>query len=337
VTVEIVVSESPEPPKPKSVKRVEQEKRDGDRKTKTKASKKKKAASADDVSFGVSSGIASSSIDDLSDVNTTGAADGDALVFDGTNWVDVPYLLATLGDTNITSPATDATITWDGTDWVDTVPTLAWLDDVDLTGAADGDVLTYDSGTSKWVPEAPSGGGGGGWTLKTNMPLNGSLTGITAMSGTWVTGTGCIQQTDTSASQRRARTTTDRGGAVTAVEVEMRFDSGSGLRRFGLGLGAGAGSPVAYLTGDGASAWTVSTERDSTTGWTTGDAATYTAGNWVTFRILCTGTSIEVFVDGVWVASAEGALTESAKYPYMYTYQAAASFRNLKVWTLDGP
>ena len=35
------------------------------------------------------------------------------------------------------------------------------LTDVDTTGVADGDVLTYDSGTSEWLPVAPSGGPGG--------------------------------------------------------------------------------------------------------------------------------------------------------------------------------
>lgn len=40
--------------------------------------------------------------------------------------------------------------------------TLAGLTDVDTTGVADGDVLTYDSGSSEWIPAAPSGGGGGG-------------------------------------------------------------------------------------------------------------------------------------------------------------------------------
>lgn len=34
------------------------------------------------------------------------------------------------------------------------------LTDVDTTGVADGDVLTYDSGTSEWLPAAPTGGGG---------------------------------------------------------------------------------------------------------------------------------------------------------------------------------
>jgi hypothetical protein len=34
------------------------------------------------------------------------------------------------------------------------------LTDVDLTGLADGDILVYDSGSTTWLPEAPSGSGG---------------------------------------------------------------------------------------------------------------------------------------------------------------------------------
>jgi hypothetical protein len=36
------------------------------------------------------------------------------------------------------------------------------LSDVDTTGVADGDVLVYDLASNSWLPQAPTGGGGGG-------------------------------------------------------------------------------------------------------------------------------------------------------------------------------
>jgi hypothetical protein len=64
-------------------------------------------------------------------------------------------------------------ITWDDTagEWVPAAGggggSLDDLTDVATTGVADGDVLTYDSGSGPWVPAAPSGGGGGGSSLVT--------------------------------------------------------------------------------------------------------------------------------------------------------------------------
>ena len=43
---------------------------------------------------------------------------------------------------------------------------LSDLTDVDLTGLADDDILVYDSTSSKWLPEAQSGGGGGSLTVE---------------------------------------------------------------------------------------------------------------------------------------------------------------------------
>jgi len=64
-------------------------------------------------------------LDDLSDVDTGGVTDGDALVWDSGSSTWVPGTVAA---------------------------TLAGLTDVDLSGVADGDALVYDAGSSKWVP-----------------------------------------------------------------------------------------------------------------------------------------------------------------------------------------
>ena len=117
-------------------------------------------------------------LEDLGDVSTVGAISGDALVFNGTEWVPG----AGVGDPGPAGPAGPAGPTGpagpvvyqstpplspvDGTVWVDEddvvpyVNTLASLTDVDLTGAVDGNALVLDAGV--WVPSAGGGGGGGG-------------------------------------------------------------------------------------------------------------------------------------------------------------------------------
>jgi hypothetical protein len=81
------------------------------------------------------SGGGATALDDLTDVDTTGVADGDVLTYDSATG-----------------------------DWLPAAPTggggtLDGLTDVDTTGVADGDVLTYDSGAGEWVATAPTGGG----------------------------------------------------------------------------------------------------------------------------------------------------------------------------------
>ena len=94
-----------------------------------------KARNAGNVAWDLVSdfGAAITALDDLSDVDLTGAIAGDLLAFDGADWI----------------PVTPPTIPADLDD----------LSDVDTTGQTTGDVLTYDG--ADWVPQAPPGGGGG--------------------------------------------------------------------------------------------------------------------------------------------------------------------------------
>jgi hypothetical protein len=72
-------------------------------------------------------------LDDLSDVDTTGVADGDALVYDTatTSWVPGSVAIDSLNDIN----------------------------DVNITTPANGEVLVYSDGD--WVNQEPAGGSGG--------------------------------------------------------------------------------------------------------------------------------------------------------------------------------
>jgi hypothetical protein len=78
-------------------------------------------------SISSSSAASGTTLDDLSGVAVSGAADGDVLKFDGTKWVDA-------------------------------VPVLGLLQDVDLVpGPNDGDSLVYEASSSTWKPRAVSG------------------------------------------------------------------------------------------------------------------------------------------------------------------------------------
>jgi hypothetical protein len=70
--------------------------------------------------------------------------------------------VAALTDVDLTGLASGDMLVWDGTDWIPvTLPVIPQdlddLSDVDLTGASTGDVLTKDVG-GDWVPQAPSAG-----------------------------------------------------------------------------------------------------------------------------------------------------------------------------------
>jgi hypothetical protein len=95
-------------------------------------------------------------LDDLLDVVVATATTGQALVFDGTNWVNanVSQSLSTLTDVDVSTATTNEFLKYDGTKWVNSnVPQINTLDDigdVEVATATAGKVLGYDG--SKWVP-----------------------------------------------------------------------------------------------------------------------------------------------------------------------------------------
>lgn len=192
-----------------------------------------------------------------------------------------------------------------------------------------------------WIDDTDYTPSSGGWNRIVTDALT-SLANMTPGAGTWAVGTGCIQQTNTASNLwSMCAVTAKVGRPVLAFEVEARFDAGGGPRRFGLGFGTattGASSAVAYVTGDGASSWTISTEKEGQVLLTSGDAITYTAGNWITLRIEVAGTIMSVFAGGAYVLSVTAAQWAARMDSvFLYTLQCAASFRNLRVWTLGDP
>ena len=99
---------------------------------------------------------------DLSDVDTTGAANTNLLQFNGTNWVDVSITavagaidLDDLNDVDTTGVSTDDVLAFDGQSWVpvspNTIMELNDLTDVVITNVQQDDFLFYDPGSGGWV------------------------------------------------------------------------------------------------------------------------------------------------------------------------------------------
>lgn len=92
----------------------------------------------------------------------SGAATGDFLRFDGNEWVNDQLTLTDITQAMVTQHQAALSIAYSQLTGTPSVPSdLDDLSDVDLTTTPPntGDVLTFDG--SKWVPEAPTGGGGG--------------------------------------------------------------------------------------------------------------------------------------------------------------------------------
>lgn len=113
---------------------------------------------------------------DLADVDVTGLADGDSLVWDAGSMTWIPGPPGAPVGAEYLVGASDATLTAERV--VTDTPTVTWdlstagqakanaaiaaLDDIgDVTAPspADGDVLTWDAGAGAWVPTAPGAGG----------------------------------------------------------------------------------------------------------------------------------------------------------------------------------
>ena len=95
-------------------------------------------------------------IDDLDNVNVAGKQDGNFLTWDSTTskWIATTptYSLNDLTDVTITSAANNQFLRHNGSQWVNTLVNVGTLADVNTTGVANRDVLAYDSATSTWKP-----------------------------------------------------------------------------------------------------------------------------------------------------------------------------------------
>ena len=99
------------------------------------------------------SGSSSESLGDLTDVTLTSPSDGNALVYNGLEWVDgVPdILLAEITDVVLTTPSSGDALIFDGVEWINGLPVLTVedLSDVTLTNPTNGEILIFNG--SEWV------------------------------------------------------------------------------------------------------------------------------------------------------------------------------------------
>lgn len=85
-------------------------------------------------------------LDDLGDVDTTGKAIGDVLRWDGANWVDAALAISDMADVVVTAPVAGQLLYWDGTRWKNN--TVAYgmsqvADDLTPTLGGDLDTSTF--------------------------------------------------------------------------------------------------------------------------------------------------------------------------------------------------
>ena len=94
-------------------------------------------------------------LDTLFDVDTTGKVVGDVIAWNGSKFTVSAHAVSGLRDTTISSPANNEALIWNGTTWINRVPTLATLGDVDTGGQTDnfdnGSQIAYNQSVSAWT------------------------------------------------------------------------------------------------------------------------------------------------------------------------------------------
>lgn len=115
-----------------------------------------------------------SSLDQLSDVITSGSSTGDVLYKDGANWISKSLYLNDLADVAGTNTATpNHYLKYNGSAWVgDVIPTdsLNDLSDVVITSATNGQLLQYDG--TNWVNSSPPTGEPTGFENKNDSTIS---------------------------------------------------------------------------------------------------------------------------------------------------------------------
>ena len=101
------------------------------------------------------------SLDDLSDVTISSLTNGQVLYVSGGVLVNASLATAGIAAASHTHTASEVTDFSTAADARITAASLNALSDTNVGSPTDGYVLTWDTGTSKWIASAPSGGGSG--------------------------------------------------------------------------------------------------------------------------------------------------------------------------------
>jgi hypothetical protein len=108
---------------------------------------------------GNTNAIVGADLSEIADIgDLSGAATGDFLRYDGTQWINDDLHNTDITQVMVTQHQAALSIAW--SQLTGTPPSLDDLLDVDAPAPADGDVLTWNDASSEWIASAPTGGGG---------------------------------------------------------------------------------------------------------------------------------------------------------------------------------
>lgn len=206
-----------------------------------------------------------------------------------------------------------------------------------LAVGTNGHVLTADSGEAtgvKWA--APSGTSV--WDLAVDESGT-SFTNWTGTAGTWASDGTLINQTNTSVAHKYAVYNTNQPLAMCVIQLDVKLNSGTGGdQRAGILLGGSNAMNLYVQTTDSGTTFKIVAESHAAA---VAKAAVTLAGTgygtWYTIKALSTGSAISYWVGGTFIGTARSSGNADTTTLQLHGYSAAASYRNIKLWTFGLP